>query len=129
MQRLQLVQNQAARLISQADRYANMETMFKELHWLPIERRIVFKLLVLVHNALNNKAPQYISDLFSVYTPSRCLRSQHELLLVQHKTNNSYGDKAFMNSGPNLWNRLPPELRTETNQSNFKKKLKTFLFY
>ena len=42
--------------------------------------------------------------------------------------NTQYGRRAFRYTAPRLWNRLPPDLKTEESINTFKKKLKTFLF-
>ncbi len=44
------------------------------LHWLPIEYRIDFKILLITYKALNGLAPQYLSELLSHYSPPRPLR-------------------------------------------------------
>ena len=36
---------------------------FKEFHWLPIQQRIVFKILILVFKSLNKQAPKYLQEL------------------------------------------------------------------
>ena len=48
--RLQLVQSCAARLIL----YDHITPLLKELDWLPVERNIVFKILLSSFKALNN---------------------------------------------------------------------------
>ena len=35
-----------------------------ELHWLPVEQRINFKILLITYKALNGQAPTYLSDFF-----------------------------------------------------------------
>ena len=37
--------------------------ILKQLHWLPISQGIIFKLMLIVHKALNGKAPNYTSEL------------------------------------------------------------------
>jgi len=37
--------------------------LLKELHWLPVEQRIILKILMMIFKALNNLCPSYISDL------------------------------------------------------------------
>ena len=94
-----------------------------------MEKRILFKILVLVFKALNGSAPQYISELLFKYKPVRLLRSERDtLLLVEHKTHNSYGSRAFVNYAPKEWNALPLTVRSNETLSGFKKDLKTFLF-
>ena len=98
-----------------------------ELHWLPVEHRIVFKILLLV---LNNLAPSYISDLLTPYIPSRSLRSSSQsLLVVPRSIQKSYGDRAFAVTAPRLWNALPIHMRQPGfSLTAFKKCLKTCLF-
>ena len=48
LQRLQLVQNSAARVISQTKRYTSITPILDELHWLPINKRCQFKILLLL---------------------------------------------------------------------------------
>ena len=77
-------------------------------HWLPVQSRIIFKLLLLVYKALNDKAPSYISILLSHRKISRWLRSSdRELLTVPLAKLKSYGDRAFSTAAPMLWNNLP----------------------
>ena len=122
IQRLQSVQNCAARLVKRYPKF--------ELHWLPVEHRIVFKILLLVFKSLNNLAPSYISDLLTPYIPSRSLRSSNQsLLVVPRSIQKSYGDRAFAVAAPRLWNALPIRMRQPGfSLAAFKKCLKTYLF-
>ena len=45
--RLQRVQNNAARLITRTSKHDHIIPVLKELHWLPVESRIAFKILVM----------------------------------------------------------------------------------
>ena len=83
-----------------------------QLHWLPIEQRIVYKIILVTCKALNGLAPQYIADMISYHKPSRCLRSSKASLLNEPRFDvNSYGGRAFSVSSPRLWNKLPSSLR------------------
>jgi len=35
----------------------------RELHWLPVEQRIDYKLCLLVHKSLRGQAPEYITNM------------------------------------------------------------------
>ena len=56
MQRLQAVQNVAARLITGARRRDHISPVLRQLHWLPVRLRVQFKLAVLVFKALHGQA-------------------------------------------------------------------------
>ena len=59
-QRLQRVQKCAARLVLCGRKFDPITPLLKELHWLPIEQRIIFKILFLTFKARNNLAPDYV---------------------------------------------------------------------
>ena len=60
MSRLQSVQNAAARLVSGARRYDHIMPVLQELHWLPVGRRVDFKMATLVYLSLFGLAPAYL---------------------------------------------------------------------
>ena len=73
--RLQCCQNNAARIISKRRKFDHISPVLRELHWLPMEHRISYKILLLTYKALNGHAPQYLAALISKYVPPRPLRS------------------------------------------------------
>ncbi|KAF7238972.1 Choline/ethanolaminephosphotransferase 1, partial [Varanus komodoensis] len=78
---LQLVQNRAARLLTGTGRYAHMTPVLRQLHWLPIEARAQFKVLIMTYKALNGLGPGYLNERLCPYMPDRPLRSAGESLL------------------------------------------------
>ncbi len=84
---LQLVQNAAACLLTKAHRREHILPILASLHWLPVRYRINFKILLHAYKCFyNSLAPPYLSELLQPYTPSRSLRTAHQLLLAVHKT-------------------------------------------
>ena len=71
-----------------------------ELYWLPVQSRILFKILVLTYKALHGLAPHYIQSLLTPYIPTRALRSTAKLSLVVPKSNTLYGARAFSRFTP-----------------------------
>ena len=129
LDRLQAVQNAAARVVTLTPKHDHITPILINLHWLPVEFRITFKVLLLVYKALHGLAPSYISDLLNFKTYSRSLRSScKEYLVVPRNRLKTYGDRAFSIAGPKLWNDLPLEIRKCASVATFKQSLKTFLF-
>ena len=96
IQKLQRVQNCAARLVAGQPRAVHICPILKDLHWLPVEQRISFKVLLLTFKALNNLAPPYLSRLTVPYNPTRNLRAAGKHLLeVPNVLLKSYGGRAF----------------------------------
>ncbi|XP_068685082.1 uncharacterized protein [Montipora foliosa] len=131
VKKLQYVQNAAARLITSSSKFNHITHILKDLHWLPINERIKFKILILTFKALHDlsPSPSYIQELISLYRPSRTLRSSTSLRLNPTSYNlKSYGSRAFAVASPQLWNDLPKEIKNSDNLQTFKTRLKTYLF-
>ena len=126
--RLQSLQNSAARLVTLTKKTTHITPILKSLHWLPVQKRIKFKILILVYRAIHHLAPKYIQDSLHIYRPSRSLRSSNSLLLQVPRTFHTWGDHSFSHMGPTLWNSLPFSLRNAPTLSTFKKHLKTYLY-
>ncbi len=127
--KLQRVQNTAARIITRTGKYDHISPVLQKLHWLPVEQRVRFKILLLTYKCLNDLAPAYLSELLTPYKPGRVLRSADQGLLVVPKTKlSAYGDRAFYKVAPALWNTLPYDIRNCSSITTFKTKLKTHLF-
>ena len=63
------LQNMAARIICRCGPRDHVTPLRKELHWLPIEARPVFKILCYTYIAIHDNLPEYMCDLVSVYNP------------------------------------------------------------
>ena len=50
--------------------------VLRELHWLRIHDRIIFKILLLTHKAVNNTAPEYLCDLIRLNVKSTTIRTR-----------------------------------------------------
>ena len=127
--RLQLLQNSAARLVTLTRRQEHITPILRSLHWLPVHYRIVFKILLLTYKALNGLAPDYIRDLLKYSDSRRTLRSSSNRLLDEPRANlKTYGERAFSVAAPRLWNKLPLQIRLSSSEAVFKANLKTYLF-
>ncbi|KAL9964335.1 hypothetical protein ACROYT_G027963 [Oculina patagonica] len=127
--KLQRVQNTAARIVTLTRKYDSITPIMFKLHWLPVQFRIIFKLLLIVYKALNDKTPSYVSSMLSFRKFSRSLRSSGQELLTEPMAKlKTYGDRAFSTAAPRLWNNLPLSIRKSASEDIFKKNLKTYLF-
>ncbi len=73
--KLQIVQNAAAKDLTRSRKYDHITPILQSLHWLPIKFRISYKILLLAYKALNDLAPAYLTNLLSRFNPTRSLRS------------------------------------------------------
>ena len=132
LQRLQLLQNYAARLVYRIPKFCHITPYLKDLHWLPVQARIQFKLLSIVFKCIHGTGPQYLSELLCRRTMHPGLRSANSFTLYIPRTQSwaerSTADRAFSISGPKLWNQLPASIQNSCSLDVFKSRLKTFLF-
>ncbi len=149
--KLQMVQNAAARVLTRTRKYDHISPVLSTLHWLPTKHRIDFKILLITYNyliitlliitynlilslilsykALNGLAPQYLSELLSHYSPLRLLRSQNSgHLIIPRISKSTAGSRSFSYLAPKLWNNLPNTVREADTLCQFKSRLKTHLF-
>ena len=111
--RLQVVQNSAARLVSRMTKYESVSHVLQCLHWLPVQSRIMFKILLLAHECYYDLAPSYLSELITLYKPGRNLRSSKKGLFVTPTIlTKTYGERSFTHAASVLWNNLPDSLRS-----------------
>ena len=109
-------------------KFDHISDTLKELHWLPKEHRIIFKINLICFKILNNLAPDYLVDLIHVYEPARYLRSSSDKwrLVIKPYDLKTYGLRAFSVIGPILWNDRPIDIRSTDDVNKFKSKLKVF---
>ena len=127
MDRLQRVQNAAARIISLKKKDKHISPTLDSLHWLRVKKRVMFKILTLTYKCLQNIAPGYLGELIPLYRPARRLRSSTSTSLVSPHIRRKIGEGAFSSIAPHLWNELPQHLKTCKSIDVFKKHLKTDL--
>jgi hypothetical protein len=125
LKRLQQVQNAAARILTCIPRRDHITPALYQLHWLPIEARVMFKVLLLIHKVLHHNGPAYLRTL--LMTESRSSRRPNQLKVPFMKSAVIY-QRAFSVAGPRLWNKLPCDMQQTQSTERFKKDLKTYLF-
>ena len=124
----------SAKIIVKASKYDHVSQYLQELHWLPVNKRIMFKILMYVFKGLNGSGSRYLTSSLSVYTQSHyTLRSKMDaprLSIPKFKSRGlvSAFNKSFSLTTPTMWNSLPSELRSAASLQSFKKGLKTHLY-
>ena len=82
--KIQRVQNAAARLIFKQLKFSHITPVLYQLHWLAIKYRIEFKILLFTFKAIHGMAPDYICKLISRKSSTRhSLRSTAKELCLR----------------------------------------------
>jgi len=102
--------------------------LFKQLHWLPIEWQIRFKLATLTFKALHTVQLPHLANLLQNHEPARSMRSSANHLLSLLRHNLSFGSRAFHIAAPKIWNSLPSIILECQTLASFRRRLKTHYF-
>ena len=120
--KLQKLQNAAARLVLGKRRRESASSALTELHWLNVEARITFKILLLVFKVVRG-----LCNLKLTYKTFNG-RPDDYLLLDTPNFKTKYGRRLFEFNGSRWWNALPVHIRSEEDVEKYKKLVKTLLF-
>ena len=149
IKKLQRIQNMAARLVYKLPKSSHITPLLINLHWLPVEYCIRYKILLYTFKAIHQSAPQYINDMFtkkSTRYRSRLSSITRNIefvngdifgeivfddivyLAVPRTKSVTFKQRSLVVSGPQLWNSLPTVIKMESSLVGFKRKVKTHLF-
>ena len=122
--------NAAARVIMNLSLRDHVKPALKQLHWLPVEQRIIYKLCLFMHHIHIGQAPKYLSDCVSTVSAASGryrLRSTGSAAYVLPRTRTKFRERGFY-SDPAAWNTLPSDLHDITDTCRFRKRLSNVLF-
>jgi len=128
--RLHRVQNTLARVVAShaLPRDTRSSDILQDLHWLPIDQCIEFKLATLTYNILNSSQPTYLRSLLNYHTPTRSLCSANTDLLSVPRVRTTFASRDFSIAAPTVWNSLTSSIRSFTSADTFRRLLKTHCF-
>jgi len=95
-----------------------------------LDKNIMYKLCVLMHSIHTGRSLRYLSEIVQSVasrTTRSGLRSAESNDYITPRLNTKFGERSFSHAGPASWNSLPADLRSISDCSCFKSKLKTYL--
>ena len=125
--KIQVLQNRAARLILQADWYTHGQDMLNELCWMNVKQRLFYHTGLLMYKVMHNIAPSYLK-IFSERETRYSLRSEGNDILNVPQPHSNMCKQSFLYHGSVVWNSLPSSIREMPNIGSFKKHFKRFIF-
>ena len=126
IRKLQKIQNHIARIVLNRDVFTPSTRCLDKLHWIPISKRLIFKITALTYNCHYSKIPGYLYNL----TKNRNVLSSIRLKkssLHQPVGRTKYFARSFSHTAPSIWNALPNEIKTLSRPS-FRLSLKNYLY-
>ena len=128
MDKLWCVQKASARLITNTGKYDHITPVLIDLHMLPMNHRVQYKILLLTYKSLKGLSPVYLTELLQPRKNKGTRRDNMNLLVEPRFKYVTYGGRSFSRAAPVLWNRLPQFIRDSADLTVFKTSLKTHLF-
>ena len=121
-EKLQKLQNRAARVILQANCEINSSLLLETLKWDKLSSRRRKQKAIMMFKSLKGLAPVYLQDLFSERNTNYDLRDAFRKLNLP-KPRTDYLKRSFGYSGALLWNSLPENIRVIRSIEQFKKEI------
>ena len=132
LHKLQSIQNILARIVANHRKYAHVTPILKQLHWLPVKYRCMFKTATLVYKFLHSGSPSYFQPFLSLSSclySTRCSHPDRQYLTVPPFRSSVFKsvkhiDHKFAFDAPKIWNELPHDVRSAASVASFRKILK-----
>ena len=106
LQNIFLTSSKRSKILQQdlfsARKHEYIKPLLQKLHSLPIVSRIQYKVATLCYSYFTESYPVYLSELLTVYHPSRQLRSisDTKTLRIPFRKSKTFGQRAFSFTGP-----------------------------
>ena len=128
-QKLQKLQNRAARVITFSNYDRNTDGLLRMVNWVKLDRQRLVNKSIMMYKIVNNMVPEYLSSHFVLRSDTLTYNlrdSDGTLAIPQPRTN--YCKRSLSYSGVVLWNSLPLNIRQSLSLNEFKSKLKNYDF-
>ena len=122
--RLQILQNRAARVITRSSYDISSNLLLDQLKWNNLSVNRQKQKAILMFKTLSGQTPQYLHEMFASRRCQYSLRNSNGKLFIP-KPNTNYLKCSFSYSGAFLWNNLPESLRLSPSLTAFKSSLES----
>ena len=128
LDKLQKIQNFAARILSGTKKFQHIILILKELNWFPVHPNVKLRESVMTFKCVKSLAPSYLCDKFVKRSDihSNETRNKDKLQISMFKS--SSGQRTFHYRAVTSCNSMSEDLRKCESVDNFKKKLQVLLF-
>ncbi len=126
--KLELLQLEAARIITGLTKFASKNSLYYETGWQPLSERRKNRKLITIYKIFNNMCPLYLTDLIPDNIPTRTnynLRTNCNVRVPFART--ATFKRSFIPSTLQMWNQLPLSTRNSTSINMFKSSITTLV--
>ena len=116
--KLQVLQNRAAKIITGTRRYDSSSQALSDLNWKNLDEKLYYNEAVTMFKIVNRDAPHYLNNRFVRKETRYNMRNSGDLHLV--KPNTEYKKRSLSYRGAKLWNSLDANVKSVSNLKDFK---------
>ncbi len=126
LNRLQVIQNAAARLIILADAKTPTYELHERLKWDTLATRSSKAMVRITYSCLHTKSPAYLFDMLTpIEHEGRITRAAQTGVMTEPRTRSNLGKHSFGYRAPTTWNQTKAEIKAAVNMPQLKRLLKT----
>ena len=123
LDRLQVLQNRAARVVTGKSWFTSTGRLLKECKWLSIRQLVFYQTVLGVHKIMRARKPEYLSKKFGADHPCRTKQSTSGCI----RLGDEFNAKSSLSHTSLCYNRIPSTIRQDTTFETFKYKLKKWI--
>ena len=121
--KLQAIQNFAARILTRSRKFDHIAPILKQLRWMPVKDHLFYRDALLTFKCMNGMAPTNLCFRFIKRgtISGRSTRNENTLDIPCYKT--ATGPRSFLYHAVTIWNNLPSDIKLSSTINIFKRKL------
>ena len=127
IQKLQSLQNKAARAVTKLDWYTPTSELLKQCGWLSVQQLIAYHSLILVYKVMQAKSPKYLYSMFSTPYNYKTRQAQCGIIRQDRGLDLDLAADSFRWRASELYNQLPLVIRNMDTLEKFKTRVKDWI--
>jgi len=128
LNRVQKLQNRAARIILRCPFRTHVDDMLKVLKWQRCNKRYDYHKSVLMYKCVNRLVPNYLNNIFISNNTLHEHNTRGSKNLFIHGTGNESAKRKFSYQGSLMWNQIPIHIKECATVQSFKRNYKKSFF-
>ena len=124
---LQVLQNKAARFVTQNDIFTSQKQLLLQCGWMSVRQLVVYHDMVQIFKTMTERKPVSLHKSLCKSFTHRTRAASTGGLVDNYKTTREIMKESFLVRSTKTWNMLPPATRQAENMQQFKFKLKAWI--
>lgn len=127
LNRLQVAQNRAMRVILQCSRYTKVELMLQTLKFMNVRQRLMYNVCIFIFKIVRGIMPKHLRNRIEIVgdVSGRQTRQAENIRIQYHRTRSA--QKSLFYEGLNMYNALPIEIKQCERIVPFKRRLREYI--